>query len=160
MLNFLKRFHAPLLLSLAMTFLLFTMYQALGVALADEANPSLPEWIASAVILVKDWKTLGIFAGLAAGVKLLVDGTKVLGLFHKLSDIGQMLVIGAVATLSVGLMAKAQGASWIAAGVAAFQSASGAMLLNELVSAIWKKITGSPSAPLAPPASPPPVEPK
>ncbi len=86
----------------------------------------------AAIEIIKSWGTLGVFAGIAAALKLLVDATKAIGLFDKIPQAYQSLFVLGVGTLTVGLTALAAGATLPMAIGASISSSAAAMLFHEL----------------------------
>lgn len=102
-------------------------------AFAQAASQSWSDIIAQLLSLVQSWKQVGIYAGIAALLKLVIDGLKVGGVWAKVSEKWQALAVAGVAALSVGLGSMAMGASVAQAVGAIFASAAGAMFVHELL---------------------------
>lgn len=96
------------------------------------AAPSLADVILQLLSLAQGWKSVGVYAGIAAALKLLIDGSKALGLFDKIPAMWQALSVVLVGFLTVGLGAMAAGSDSGHALVAALGSSAGAMLLHEV----------------------------
>lgn len=86
----------------------------------------------AALEIVKNWKTLGIFGGIAAALKLLIDAFKAFKIFDKIPAAFQSPFVLLVSVVTVGLGSAAGGASGPEAVGAAVASAGMAMLLHEL----------------------------
>lgn len=96
------------------------------------AAPSMSDVILQLLSLAQGWKSVGVYAGIAAALKLLIDGSKALGLFDKIPAMWQALAVVIVGFATVGLTAMASGADAGHALVAALGSSAGAMLLHEI----------------------------
>lgn len=96
------------------------------------AAPSVAETLLSVLALIKSWNALGIYAGIAAALKLLIDAVKSFGFFDKIPAVLQGLFVVLVGAITVGLTAAAAGATLPQAIGAVVGSSAGAMLFNEI----------------------------
>lgn len=95
-------------------------------------NPTVGDVLVGIFSLVKSWGSLGLYAGIATALKLIVDGTKALGIFDKIPAQLQALFVMLIGFVTVGLTTLASGGSFLAALSAALGSSAGAMLLHEV----------------------------
>ncbi len=89
--------------------------------------------------LVKSWGTVGMYAGIATALKLLVDIVKATGLFDKIPAKWQALSVLLVGTLTVGLTTLAAGGTVPQAVSASFGSSAGAILIHEIWADLFPK---------------------
>ena len=128
--------------------LIFILVPICGIAadvvpVPQPVEGSFTDWLQHAITLFKDWKTLGIWAGIAAVVKLVVDATNTQflgGLFDKLGPAGKALLIAVAGCLVAGTTVLASGGSVVEAVGAALASSGGAVALNELIKLIKEAI--------------------
>lgn len=104
-------------------------------------NPTASDVLLGLLGLVKSWGTLGIYAGIAAALKLLVDATKAFGIFDKIPAAFQSSFVILIGVLTVGLTTLAAGGTVSMALAAALGSSGAAMLLHEWLDDIvtWVK---------------------
>lgn len=124
---------------------LLTMLFASVVALAD-TTPVLTgtgdfgAWIGEAVNDYHVWGSVGIFAAVALGLKLLVDLLNVSFIYQwygKLSPKIQLIIVHVLAALTAGIGIKASGGSWLAAAGATIVASGGAVYLDQLLSNLF-----------------------
>jgi hypothetical protein len=102
----------------------------------------IQDWLGQALALGKDWKAMGVWAVLAGLVNLLINASKtelIGGLFHKLSDNAQVLLILGLSTVLAGVTVLAKGGTLADAAIATLQSAAGAMFFQEFFNRVIKK---------------------
>lgn len=99
-------------------------------------TPSLGAVLLGIFDLVKSWKDLGMYAGISAALKLLIDGIKAAGIWDKIPSKLQGLAVLLVSTLTVGLAVMASGGTLLSALSSSLGSGAGSMLLFE----IWKDL--------------------
>lgn len=124
------------LVSFAFATLLLIRHAGAADVLMPAASQDLGKWIAEALQLGKSWRQIGTIGALVVLVNLLTNATKTKvldGLFHKLPDGAQLILVLALSTLSAGLVAAYNGGGWADFIGTSLQSASGAMLLNEVL---------------------------
>lgn len=141
-------------------FLFFWLFLVVGFsALAQVPTPtpspapSSGEVILGFLALVKSWGSMGIYAGIAAALKLLIDGIKAFGLWDKIPAQWQSSVVIGIGILTVGLTTLAAGGSVQMALAAALGSSGAAMLLHEWLDDVltWVKAKLNPPKMEVPP---------
>ena len=130
MLNFWRGFRAFLIPSIAIV----AGITLIPAVFASDGTLPLTDWLAS--IFSANWKGLSAWGVVGLVIKLLVDATKTEllgGLFKKLPDAAQVLLILGLSTLSVGVGVLATGGSWGQGVSAIVQSSAAAMFINEVL---------------------------
>lgn len=128
--------------ALSFVFGMFMSYGILAMAQAVIAASPAPspvpiptqmDVITQALELFKNWASLGIWAGMAAALTLLINALKAFGLFSKLiPEKLQAVVVALIGVLTVGLGSFAVSKSIPMALGAAFSSAGFAVLIHEI----------------------------
>ncbi len=93
--------------------------------------PSTGEVILGLLALVKSWGSMGIYAGIAAALKLLIDAVKAFGFWDKIPAAWQSSAVILAGILTVGLTTLAAGGTVQMALAASIGSSGVAMLLHE-----------------------------
>lgn len=96
-------------------------------------SPGVGDVLLSFLGIIKSWGSLGIYGGIAAILKLLIDGLKALGIFDKIPQALQGLFVMLVGVLTVGLATLAAGGTVAQALSAALASSAGSMFLHEIL---------------------------
>lgn len=129
-----------------MTKIIFLFLSVIGLSALAQVPAPTPAPTPSGVILdllglVKSWGSMGIYAAIAAALKLLVDSLKAFGLWEKIPAVLQSTVVVLFGLLTVGLTTLAAGGTAQMALAAAVGSSGVAMLFHEWLDDIlpWVK---------------------
>lgn len=97
------------------------------------ADPTVTDVLLKAFDLVHSWNVVGVWTGVIALLKLLIDGLKATGVWNKIPAALQSYTVLFVSFVTVGLTVLAEKGTIQMALVAAFTSSACAMMFHELL---------------------------